>query len=186
MRRDSAASSSVYNISRNLVLARCSRRHHRHMPALLPNKACLSDPQPEPPQRTATTTVTAGSCQTDMSSYAEPIPAMSHRSQLHCLNNNNTLPFHSHTMGPRVDLPVNKMPPVNRTPSRASDDGVRKRVGKACDRCRLKKSKCDGFSFCSRCKADNAICVFGYVRKLLLIKRAIRLTILQGPQKIPG
>ncbi len=61
------------------------------------------------------------------------------------------------------------------------DGGIRKRVCKACDRCRLKKSKvgvmlrsacyqanraqCDGASPCSRCKADNAICVFGERKK---------------------
>ncbi|KAF1808645.1 hypothetical protein P152DRAFT_215462 [Eremomyces bilateralis CBS 781.70] len=49
-----------------------------------------------------------------------------------------------------------------RQPSMSADEeNGRKRVGKACDRCRLKKSKCDGATPCSRCKADNAICVFG-------------------------
>ncbi|KAL4860633.1 hypothetical protein BDV12DRAFT_209008 [Aspergillus spectabilis] len=38
---------------------------------------------------------------------------------------------------------------------------VRKRVCRACDRCRLKKSKCDGDNPCSRCRVDNSICVFG-------------------------
>ncbi|EON65146.1 hypothetical protein W97_04383 [Coniosporium apollinis CBS 100218] len=58
------------------------------------------------------------------------------------------------------------------TPRRTSSDdftsaegSVRKRVCKACDRCRLKKSKCDGASPCSRCKADNAICVFSERKK---------------------
>ncbi|CAI6339066.1 unnamed protein product [Periconia digitata] len=52
-----------------------------------------------------------------------------------------------------------------RSSSMESQDNVRKRVCKACDRCRLKKSKCDGASPCSRCKADNAICVFGERKK---------------------
>lgn len=47
----------------------------------------------------------------------------------------------------------------------SAEDNARKRVCKACDRCRLKKSKCDGSNPCSRCKADNAICVFGERKK---------------------
>ncbi|KAN0082075.1 hypothetical protein V8E54_003373 [Elaphomyces granulatus] len=46
-----------------------------------------------------------------------------------------------------------------------SDSNVRKRVCKACDRCRLKKSKCDGANPCGRCRTDNAICVFGERKK---------------------
>ncbi|KAK7208604.1 hypothetical protein BZA70DRAFT_56746 [Myxozyma melibiosi] len=38
--------------------------------------------------------------------------------------------------------------------------GTRKRVGKACDSCRIKKSKCDGRKPCSRCTADDKICTF--------------------------
>ncbi|KAF9636248.1 putative c6 transcription factor protein [Lasiodiplodia theobromae] len=56
---------------------------------------------------------------------------------------------------------------LERSPSMESptDNNIRKRVCKACDRCRLKKSKCDGSSPCGRCKADNAICVFGERKK---------------------
>lgn len=56
---------------------------------------------------------------------------------------------------------------LERSPSMESptDNNIRKRVCKACDRCRLKKSKCDGSNPCGRCKADNAICVFGERKK---------------------
>ncbi|KAE8353853.1 hypothetical protein BDV28DRAFT_99302 [Aspergillus coremiiformis] len=37
----------------------------------------------------------------------------------------------------------------------------RKRVCKACDRCRSKKSKCDGERSCSRCQLDNTACHYG-------------------------
>ncbi|KAK3620042.1 Fluconazole resistance protein 1 [Elasticomyces elasticus] len=60
--------------------------------------------------------------------------------------------------------PIAEMTPI-RTPSQDSSEGIRKRVCKACDRCRLKKSRCDGTSPCSRCRADNAICVFGERKK---------------------
>lgn len=36
----------------------------------------------------------------------------------------------------------------------------KKRVGKACDLCRIKKTKCDGKKPCSRCIADNKLCAF--------------------------
>ncbi|EEH23416.2 hypothetical protein PABG_05627 [Paracoccidioides brasiliensis Pb03] len=49
--------------------------------------------------------------------------------------------------------------------SSPTEGNVRKRVCKACDRCRLKKSKCDGANPCGRCKTDNAICVFGERKK---------------------
>ena len=78
----------------------------------------------------------------------------------------NTLLHLTHTtydMSPTPMSPINRLSHPERTTSQDSTDGIRKRVCKACDRCRLKKSKCDGSSPCSRCKADNAICVFGYV-----------------------
>ncbi|XXZ98781.1 Fluconazole resistance protein 1 [Meyerozyma guilliermondii] len=41
----------------------------------------------------------------------------------------------------------------------------KKRVGKACDSCRIKKTKCDGKKPCGRCLADNKICVFSEKRR---------------------
>lgn len=92
---------------------------------------------------------------------------MSHRGQLQCLN--DSTPYHSHSTSPTSSsphTPVPKMASPQRSASQDSaSEGLRKRVGKACDRCRLKKSKCDGSHPCSRCKADNAICVFGERKK---------------------
>ncbi|KAI3402823.2 FCR1 [Candida oxycetoniae] len=42
----------------------------------------------------------------------------------------------------------------------------KKRVGKACDSCRIKKTKCDGKKPCNRCLLDNKICVFTEKKKL--------------------
>lgn len=41
----------------------------------------------------------------------------------------------------------------------------KKRVGKACDLCRIKKTKCDGKKPCNRCVLDNKICLFTEKRK---------------------
>ncbi|KAK9242112.1 hypothetical protein V1506DRAFT_548541 [Lipomyces tetrasporus] len=38
--------------------------------------------------------------------------------------------------------------------------GKRDRVGRACDACRIKKSKCDGSKPCFRCVSDDKVCVF--------------------------
>ncbi|KAK9234434.1 hypothetical protein V1525DRAFT_383383 [Lipomyces kononenkoae] len=42
---------------------------------------------------------------------------------------------------------------------------MRKRVGKACDSCRIKKAKCDGRKPCSRCIMDDRICTFSERKK---------------------
>lgn len=41
----------------------------------------------------------------------------------------------------------------------------KKRAGKACDSCRIKKTKCDGRKPCLRCIADNRICAYSDKRK---------------------
>lgn len=41
----------------------------------------------------------------------------------------------------------------------------KKRVGKACDSCRLKKTKCSGKQPCEKCIADNKICIYTQRKK---------------------
>ncbi|OBA17773.1 uncharacterized protein OGAPODRAFT_7254 [Ogataea polymorpha] len=43
---------------------------------------------------------------------------------------------------------------------RKAQQQKKKRVGKACDSCRLKKTKCSGKQPCEKCQADNKICIY--------------------------
>jgi len=45
-------------------------------------------------------------------------------------------------------------------------DGRQKRVWKACERCRMKKTKCDGEFPCKRCKDDGLVCTAGVRKKV--------------------
>lgn len=44
--------------------------------------------------------------------------------------------------------------------NQSESDSKKKRVGKACDSCRIKKCRCDGRKPCTKCIADNKICVY--------------------------
>lgn len=50
--------------------------------------------------------------------------------------------------------------------SASSMDGRHKRVWKACERCRMKKTKCDGEFPCKRCKDDGLVCTAGVRKKI--------------------
>lgn len=50
--------------------------------------------------------------------------------------------------------------------SHAGSDGRHKRVWKACERCRMKKTKCDGEFPCKRCKDDGLVCTAGTRKKM--------------------
>lgn len=50
--------------------------------------------------------------------------------------------------------------------SPSSQDEKKKRVGKACDSCRMKKTKCDGRKPCSKCTQDNKLCTYSEKKKL--------------------
>ncbi|KAJ9419572.1 hypothetical protein QL093DRAFT_2101601 [Fusarium oxysporum] len=50
-------------------------------------------------------------------------------------------------------------------PHKTGMDGRNKRVWKACERCRMKKTKCDGEFPCRRCKDDSLVCTAGVRKK---------------------
>ncbi|KAF2115705.1 hypothetical protein BDV96DRAFT_54710 [Lophiotrema nucula] len=54
-------------------------------------------------------------------------------------------------------LPTAKEPQMSR-PSQDSQEPPRTRVKKACNRCRIKKSKCNGQIPCARCERDQIAC----------------------------
>ncbi|EJT81001.1 hypothetical protein GGTG_00991 [Gaeumannomyces tritici R3-111a-1] len=71
----------------------------------------------------------------------------------------------------RVHLPVPSShvssldPQSAAATSQSSADARHKRVWKACERCRMKKTKCDGEFPCKRCKDDGLVCTAGLRRK---------------------
>ncbi|KAK3394286.1 hypothetical protein B0H63DRAFT_42066 [Podospora didyma] len=55
--------------------------------------------------------------------------------------------------------------PSHDSQSHSGGDGRHKRVWKACERCRMKKTKCDGEFPCKRCKDDGLVCTAGTRKK---------------------
>ncbi|KAG9250085.1 uncharacterized protein F5Z01DRAFT_427055 [Emericellopsis atlantica] len=81
-------------------------------------------------------------------------------------HHNKTTPSKiAHRHARQREAPAN--PILKREPARAnpSMDGRHKRVWKACERCRMKKTKCDGEFPCKRCKDDGLICTAGIRKK---------------------
>ncbi|EXA29029.1 hypothetical protein FOVG_19405 [Fusarium oxysporum f. sp. pisi HDV247] len=60
--------------------------------------------------------------------------------------------------------------PMHRTSKQASPsagiDSRYRRAWKACERCRMKKAKCDGEFPCKRCKDDDLVCAAGIRKKM--------------------
>ncbi|KAK3310801.1 uncharacterized protein B0T15DRAFT_50623 [Chaetomium strumarium] len=71
-----------------------------------------------------------------------------------------------------IHRPLKRTSTHTHPPSPARDthsqngDGRHKRVWKACERCRMKKTKCDGEFPCKRCKDDGLICTAGTRKKI--------------------
>ena len=59
--------------------------------------------------------------------------------------------------------PVHEHSPLS--PHSGSGMDRHKRVWKACERCRMKKTKCDGEFPCKRCKDDGLVCTAGTRKK---------------------
>ncbi|PSR83984.1 hypothetical protein BD289DRAFT_274259 [Coniella lustricola] len=70
-------------------------------------------------------------------------------------SNSSTGHLHLHT----------RMSPTDAHATLAVADGRNKRVWKACERCRMKKTKCDGEFPCKRCKDDGLVCTAGVRKK---------------------
>ncbi|KAG9242335.1 N-terminal fungal transcription regulatory domain-containing protein [Calycina marina] len=86
----------------------------------------------------------------------------------------STPPLEENTKSHQNRKPIKKSNSPSRTSKRASNghqhgavvaDGRHKRVWKACERCRMKKTKCDGESPCKRCKYDGLVCTAGRRKK---------------------
>ncbi|KAM0795398.1 hypothetical protein BDR22DRAFT_871566 [Usnea florida] len=61
---------------------------------------------------------------------------------------------------------MTRPPKSHSSPETSLDNAeVRRRTVRACQRCRLKKCKCDGTTPCTRCQSDDAICAYGIQRK---------------------
>ncbi|KAK8013742.1 hypothetical protein PG991_009335 [Apiospora marii] len=60
--------------------------------------------------------------------------------------------------------PVHEHSPLS--PHSGSGMDRHKRVWKACERCRMKKTKCDGEFPCKRCKDDGLVCTAGTRKKM--------------------
>ncbi|KIV82132.1 hypothetical protein PV11_04261 [Exophiala sideris] len=52
------------------------------------------------------------------------------------------------------------MPKMKSGAGRKGGDGVKRRTPRACDRCKIKKSKCDGALKCKTCKASGSVCAY--------------------------
>ncbi|KAJ3467235.1 hypothetical protein MRS44_004799 [Fusarium solani] len=90
---------------------------------------------------------------------------------------------HKSTLSRKSTSSAKSVKPVHRASKRASSsaaaihhhdhithtagmDGRHKRVWKACERCRMKKTKCDGEFPCKRCKDDGLVCTAGVRKKM--------------------
>lgn len=63
------------------------------------------------------------------------------------------------TSGSIVTTKRKRLLPAEKQDSERISSYYSKRVARACDRCRLKKTKCSGGKICERCKQDGVVCV---------------------------
>ncbi|EXK75861.1 hypothetical protein FOQG_19375 [Fusarium oxysporum f. sp. raphani 54005] len=71
-----------------------------------------------------------------------------------------------HLTSKRADSSAATIQHYRHAPRTVGIDGRDKRVWKACERCRMKKTKCDGEFPCKRCKDDGLVCTAAIRRKM--------------------
>ncbi|KAJ6443951.1 C6 transcription factor [Purpureocillium lavendulum] len=143
-------------------------QHHHH-----PSAAYLNDPAPlDEPSKTTPATATAHITLSAMGSHNLPSPPAEEgklgrkgtSTSSSSSSSKSTKP--SNRASKRANSGVAAAHHHDHVTHAAGMDGRHKRVWKACERCRMKKTKCDGEFPCKRCKDDGVVCTAGVRKKV--------------------
>ncbi|PFH55919.1 hypothetical protein XA68_17385 [Ophiocordyceps unilateralis] len=99
-----------------------------------------------------------------MVSQSLPSPPAEDSSKSGLARKNTTTVTKSNKLANRISKRANST--ISTAHDHVTMDGRHKRVWKACERCRMKKTKCDGEFPCKRCKDDGMVCTAGVRKKV--------------------